>query len=50
MVIGICFALAALMVLCMRSGRRLPPLGHGDLVRLCLYSERVRREELHPFE
>ena len=50
MIAGICIAAAALMVLCLRSGRKQPPLGHQELVRLCLYSEKVRREELQPFE
>jgi hypothetical protein len=50
MIPGICIAFTALMVLCLRSGRRQPPLGHDEIVRLSLYSDRVRREELHPFE
>jgi hypothetical protein len=50
MIPSICIAAAALMVLCLRSGRKQRPLGHSEIVRLCLYSDKVRREELHPFE
>jgi hypothetical protein len=50
MIVGICIAAAVVMVLCLRSGRKQPPLGHDDVVRLSLYSDKVHREELHPFE
>jgi hypothetical protein len=50
MIAGICVAAAALMILCLRSGRKQRPLGHDEIVRLSLYSDKVRREELHPFE
>ena len=49
MVAAGCVAAILVMVVCMRSRRKMPPLGHDDLVRLSLYSERIRREELHPF-
>jgi hypothetical protein len=50
MVLGICIAAAVLMFLCLRSGRKQRPLGHDEIVRLSQYSDKVRREELHPFE
>ena len=50
MIAGICIGVVALTIVCLRSGRREPPLGHSERVRLSLYSERVRREELQPFE
>jgi len=49
MIVSICIAAVGLTVLCLRAGRRQPPLAHNDVVRLSLYSERVRREELFPF-
>jgi hypothetical protein len=50
MIPGICIAVTVLMLLCVRRGRGVPPLGHDELARLSLYSDKVRREELHPFE
>jgi len=49
MIPGIIMAAAGLAIFCLRAGRKQPPLAHSDLVRLSLYSERVRREELFPF-
>jgi hypothetical protein len=49
MIVSICIVAVALTVLCVRARRRQPPLGRNDVVRLSLYSERVRREELFPF-
>ena len=49
MITAICIAAAGLTVLCLRVRRKQPPLAHNDLVRLALYSEKVRREELFPF-
>jgi hypothetical protein len=50
MVSGICVAFAALAVLWLRWARRQAPMGRDDLARLSLYSDKVRREQLHPFE
>lgn len=47
---GICIGIGALIALYLRAGRKQPPLGHDEIVRLSLYSDRKRREELHPFE
>jgi len=49
MIVSICIAVVGLTVVFLRVGRREPPLAHNDVVRLALYSERVRREELFPF-
>jgi hypothetical protein len=49
MIVCICIAAIALAILCLRAGRRERPLARNDVVRLSLYSERVRREELFPF-
>jgi len=50
MIAGICVVFAALTVLCLRWARRQAPLGRDERARLSLYSDKVRREELHPFE
>lgn len=50
MIPGICIAAAAFVLLCLRLRRKQRPLGRNEMVRLCLYSDRVHREELHPFE
>jgi hypothetical protein len=47
---GIFIGVGALIALYLRSGRKQRPLGRNEIVRLSLYSERKRREELHPFE
>jgi len=49
MIVGICIVAISLTLLCLRAGRRERPLAHNDVVRLALYSDRVRREELFPF-
>jgi hypothetical protein len=50
MISGICVVFAALTVLCLRWARRQAPMGRDELARLSLYSDKIRREELHPFE
>ena len=50
MIAGICMVFAGLTVLCLRWARRQAPLGRDERARLSLYSDTVRREELHPFE
>lgn len=50
MIPGICIGVGALIALYLSSGRKLTPLGRDEIVRLSLYSERKRREELLPFE
>jgi len=50
MIPGICIAAAAIMAICLRSGRKPPPLGHDEVVRLSQYSDKVRREAIHPYE
>jgi len=49
MILGICIVAIGLALLGVRVKRRERPMPHDDVVRLSLYSERVRREELFPF-